>query len=167
MLSVAGAVGDDYYLIGGLRLTAGADGKPERIKPFLADTYRFSPGDGEWTRLADLPSPRAAGPSPALRVGTQLAMFGGDDGGPGVELRDRHPGFPTAIFGYDPAALRWTTIGSLPRRIVGDPVANPALSVWAPVTTGTVLWNGRIVIPTGEARPGVRTPRVLSATVDE
>jgi len=166
MLSVAGAVGSDFYLIGGLRLKAAADGKPERIKPFLSDAYRFSPGDGRWSRIADLPKPRAAGPSPAIEFApSQLALFGGDDGSSGVELRDQHPGFPAEISDYDTTTQRWTMAGSLPRRIVGDPVVHPTASIWAPVTTGTARWNGRIVIPTGEARPGVRTPRVLSATV--
>jgi N-acetylneuraminic acid mutarotase len=171
MLAVAGAVGSDFYLLGGLRLQPGPDGKPERIKPFLADAYRFSPGDGDtdgrWTRIADLPGPRAAGPSPAIEFApSQLALFGGDDGSPGVELRDQHPGFPAEIFVYRAETNAWTIAGKLPRQIIDDPVADPQASTWAPVTTGTAQWNGRIVIPTGETRPGVRTPRVLSATVE-
>ncbi|HUQ70332.1 MAG TPA: hypothetical protein VM165_12455 [Planctomycetaceae bacterium] len=170
MLAIAGAAGSEFYLLGGLRLKAGTDGKPERIKPFLSDAYRFSLGDGDadgrWTRITDLPAPRAAGPSPAIEFApSQLALFGGDDGSPGVELRDQHTGFPPEIFVYRAKTDAWSIAGALPRKIVSDPIANPAASVWAPVTTGTARWNGRIVIPTGEARPGVRTPRVLSATV--
>uniref|UniRef100_A0A7C2NWY5 Galactose oxidase n=1 Tax=Schlesneria paludicola TaxID=360056 RepID=A0A7C2NWY5_9PLAN len=167
MLAVAGSVGTDFYLIGGLRLKPGPEGPSERIKPFLRDAYRYSPGDngqdGVWRRLADLPAPRAAGPSPALEIRPhQLALFGGDDGSRGVELRDQHPGFPPDIFVYHADADEWTRTGSLPAKIVGNPVTDPAASVWAPVTTGVARWNGRIVIPTGEARPGVRTPRVLA-----
>jgi N-acetylneuraminic acid mutarotase len=171
MLAVAGAADSEFYVIGGLRLQGGPDGKPERIKPFLADAYRFSPGDsdadGQWTRIADLPGPRAAGPSPAIEfTPSRLALFGGDDGSPGVELRDQHPGFPAEIFVYRTDTNAWTIAGRLPRKIVGNPVADPHASTWAPVTTETAKWNGRIVIPRGEARPGVRTPRVLSATVE-
>jgi N-acetylneuraminic acid mutarotase len=169
MLAVAGAIGNDIYLLGGLRLKPDTEGKPERIKPFLSDVYRYTAGsdaDGTWTRLADLPAPRAAGPSPAMTVGTnQLVLFGGDDGSPGVELRDQHRGFPPAIFVYHANRNEWTVSGALPRNIVGDPVTQPVLSTWAPVTTGTATWQGRIVIPTGEARPGVRTPRVLATDV--
>src|SRR3546814_3743818 len=37
-------------------------------------------------------------------------------------------------------------------------------SVHPPVTTITARWNGNIVIPSGEIRPGTRTAAVLSAT---
>jgi N-acetylneuraminate epimerase len=33
------------------------------------------------------------------------------------------------------------------------------------VTTNAVLWNNDIVIPGGEARPGVRSPQVWSLPV--
>jgi N-acetylneuraminic acid mutarotase len=164
MLAVAGTVGEDFLLVGGMRLRSNDAGQPERIKPFLRDAYRYRPTDRAWTRLAELPAPRAAGPSPALEIAPQqMALFGGDDGSPGVELQDAHPGFPPEIFLFDAAADRWTVRGGLPKRIVGDPARDPAASVWAPVTTGTARWYGRVVIPTGEARPGVRTPRVLVA----
>ncbi|MCH5720072.1 hypothetical protein [Niabella hibiscisoli] len=41
---------------------------------------------------------------------------------------------------------------------------NPGASTWAPVTTPLIVWDGKIILPQGEARPGVRTNRVLVAS---
>ena len=46
-----------------------------------------------------------------------------------------------------------------------DAVLNPHGSVYAPVTTPLVIWNNAIIIPGGEARPAVRTNKVLYASV--
>ena len=56
-----------------------------------------------------------------------------------------HPGFPGATWTYDPPADAWRSTGRMPRPTVTVPV---------------VEWEGRYVIPSGELRPGVRTPEV-------
>ena len=53
--------------------------------------------------------------------------------------------------------------GCLPIVRNPNPETNPNASTWAPVTTPLVIWEDKIVIPQGEARPGVRTNRVLIA----
>lgn len=35
----------------------------------------------------------------------------------------------------------------------------------SPVTTTAVLWDGTAVIPSGEIRPGIRTPNILGIKV--
>ncbi|MCH2107586.1 MAG: sodium/solute symporter, partial [Planctomycetes bacterium] len=111
----------------------------------------------------------AAAPSPAFAIGSEhLVLFGGDDGARyGEDLKDAHPGFPATGFAYDPVLDRWRPAGSLPVDPAADPSDALSLSAWSPVTTGTVRWGDRFVIPTGEARPGVRTPRILSGTLKE
>jgi len=103
---------------------------------YLRDAYRYHPTTG-WERLPDLPRPLAAAPAIG---GERLLIFGGDDGSKvGAQP---HPGFCTEILSYENG---WKTVGQLP----------------APrVTTTAVRWNGQIVIPSGEARPGVRSPEV-------
>lgn len=108
------------------------DGK----RRYLRDAYRYDP-NGNWQRLADLPHPIVAAPAIG---GERLLIFGGDDGSKvGVQP---HPGFSTEILAYENG---WKAVGKLPA---------------ARVTTTAVQWNGRIVIPSGEVRPGVRSPEV-------
>lgn len=164
MLSVAGAHGGRFYLFGGTDLVP--DGAGGLKREYLRDAWSYDPGAG-WKRLADLPAPRVAAPSPApVTADGRLLVLGGDDGelAPRLnELRDNHPGFAPGILAYDPGADRWQPAGEMPRRPGPDPVNNPNGGVWPPVTVPVVSWNGGYVIPSGEVRPAVRTPRVLLA----
>lgn len=105
-LAVAGAQDGHIYVMGGIRLTASDDGTPTRVAPFLRDGYRFTPsaadGRGNWARIADLPHPIAASPTPALALGAaHLLVLGGDDGSlAGGALRDAHPGFSNEALAY-------------------------------------------------------------------
>jgi len=40
---------------------------------------------------------------------------------------------------------------------------DPEAGVWPSVTAPTAVWRGRIIIPNGEVKPGIRTPKVLAA----
>ena len=62
----------------------------------------------------------------------------------------------------DRGADHWRIDGAFPRDFGPDPASRPQAGVWPPVTTGTAIWNGSYVIAGGEARPGVRTPRVFA-----
>ncbi|VTT96491.1 kelch repeat-containing protein : Kelch repeat-containing protein OS=Pirellula staleyi (strain ATCC 27377 / DSM 6068 / ICPB 4128) GN=Psta_1238 PE=4 SV=1 [Gemmataceae bacterium] len=145
ILATAAACGATLYVVGGASLAAGADGKAQRT--YLADGYRFRPGAG-WDRIADLPRPTVAAPSPAPADDRGFWLLGGDDGSHvNFDPPAAHPGFSPAVLRYDAAANTWTAAGTLPAPRVTVPV---------------VRWADRWVIPGGEVRPGVRSPEVLS-----
>lgn len=150
MLSVATVQDGAFYLCSGVELSAGADGKP--VRRYLRDAYRYRPDLG-WSRIADLPRAAAAAPSPApVNDPSGFLILGGDDGSR-VDFRplDQHPGFPRSILAYNARRDAWEESGEQPA---------------SHVTTSTVLWRNRYVIPSGEVRPGVRSPEVLSLTID-
>jgi len=148
MLGVAGTMNGAFYLFSGVHVEGAGD-----QRQYLKDAYRYTPGSG-WTRLAEMPYATAAAPGPAFSAGqSHLLVFGGDDGryyARNMELKDQHPGFTSGIIGYNVITDSWASFGKLP--------------AWPPVTTPAVLWQGKLIFPGGEARPAVRTPRVLAAT---
>ncbi|NEU07038.1 galactose oxidase [Flavihumibacter sp. R14] len=160
MLSVAGALNGEFYLFSGASLK---DGKRE----YLKDAYKYIPGKG-WKRIADLPNPVVAAPSTAYAMGkNHLLIFGGDDGklAPiAADLKEKHGGFSTDILAYDRISDRWMVSGRIFTDKKVNSELNPNGSVWAPVTTPLVVWNGSIILPGGEVRPATRTSRVLQAT---
>ena len=112
MLAVAGAYDGKFYLFSGAELHADADGKPART--YLKDAYSFVPGEG-WTRLADLPRPAVAAPSPAIQWKEQLLVVSGDDGKlVNFEPKAKHPGFPKDVLAYDPASDQWNRVEESP-----------------------------------------------------
>lgn len=142
ILPVAATLGGAFYVMGGAALEP-KDGKVKRI--YLRDTWRFRPGIG-WQRLADLPKPAVASPSPAPAIGQHLYLLGGDDGSlAGFQPMENHPGFPKSMMRYDAMRDAWRVWDELPVSRVTVPV---------------VEWLGRFVIPSGEVRPGVRSPEV-------
>jgi solute:Na+ symporter, SSS family len=167
MLAVAGVQDGAFYLFSGTDLHPGPDGKP--VREYLRDAYRFKPDQG-WKRLADLPRPAVAAPSPAWTVGqSHLLIVGGDDGeqaSRSLELKDAHPGFSGDVLGYHTITDTWTVLGRFPKRPGPDPRAHPEQADWPAVTTSAVAWNGSYVAPGGEIRPGVRTPKVWSARIE-
>lgn len=152
MLAVAGALDGSFFLFGGTDLIPDAPAKPRR--QYSRDAYRYTPGQG-WKRLADLPVFSAAAPTPAAPVGTtQLLVFGGDDGANvDKDLREAHPGFASGVLAYDVKRDAWTKAGTLPK--------DAAQGLYPPVTTSMAEWNGGLVLPSGEIKPGIRTPKVL------
>jgi SSS family solute:Na+ symporter len=169
MLSVAGTHGGALYVFGGCSLAPGDDGSP--VRTYLTDSWRYDPSaeSGErWSELAPMPRSSVAAPGPAMNLGESfLAIVGGDDGRNATridELRDRHPGFPDDLLAYHVLTDEWSTRTGFPRDPGPDPEADPNAGSLPPVTTGVVDWNGAYIIPTGEVRPRVRTPRTWVAT---
>ena len=150
-LALAASDTNNVYVLGGVALSAGADGKPARR--YLADIWALSCRDLTWTRHGALPEPLAAAPGPAPLVGGGwLALLGGDDGSRyGFQPVAQHPGFPRRIILWHPGQKSFRSGGSL---------AAPR------VTTPAVMWGDEIVIPSGEARPGVRSPVVTAYCVE-
>ncbi|MHC4176132.1 MAG: sodium:solute symporter family protein [Planctomycetota bacterium] len=157
MLAVAAVQQDRFFLVGGVTLDSDREGDDKRV--FLGDCYCYDPKGKEWTRIADLPRFAAAAPSPAMPLGqASFAVIGGDDGDDAfrvAELKDDHPGFPPEVLVYHTITNTWTVRGAFPK--------DAARETWPPVTTNTAVWRGRYVVPSGEARPGVRTPKVFWA----
>ena len=63
------------------------------------------------------------------------------------KIYETHPGFGREVLAYEPRRDAW--------RVAGRSPLPPQ------VTTFAVMWDGAIVIPSGEVRPGVRTPAVV------
>ncbi len=149
ILPAMGAVDGELYLASGAELYAGPDGKPARR--YLRDAYRYRPGSG-WERIADLPRPVVA--APCLAEGDRLLVFGGDDGENAArvfELKEKHPGFSREVLAFDPRSGRWSPAGAYPAGLV---------------TTTACRWQGKIVVPGGEDRPGHRAAGVHELTMD-
>lgn len=148
MLATAGAVGDSFYLFSGTALAADNDGKP--IRRWLRDAFRYTPSRG-WSKIADLPRVAVAAPTPAPQLtGSQLLVIGGDDGSQINTPPPDHRGFPRDILAYDAPSDSWTTLGTVHFSLV---------------TTPAILWDSQIIIPGGEARPGVRSPEVYAGKI--
>ncbi len=164
MLAVAGAREGAFYLFGGVDLVP--DGNNGLKREYLREAWRYTPAGG-WQRLADMPEPRAAAPTPAPTNGAaHLFVLGGDVGTHADQvnvLRDEHPGFSAGILAYHTITDTWSPFGSLPKKVGPNPQTDPNAGLWPPVTTTAVAWRGHYILPSGEVRPAVRTPRVLSA----
>lgn len=146
ILPVAGAGERDFYLFGGAALEQ-TNGRMARV--YLHDAWRYQPEHG-WQRLADLPKPCVAGPTPAPKVDASFLLVGGDDGSHiGFQPPEKHPGFPKAVLVYDLKTGSWHTNGEVPA---------------ARATVPTAFWHNHFVIPSGEMRPGVRSPEVWTFT---
>jgi SSS family solute:Na+ symporter len=150
---------------------------------FFNHTLRYDPVKREWKELGSIkiqgtPMFRAAGA--AFPTGANyIILVGGDDGiifnnleeldaqiavsdDPSVKqsLQSQkqnillsHPGFNRNVLLYNTITDVWTTYGSLPMD--------------APVTTQAVKWGSEIFIPSGEIKPGVRTPDFIRATIEK
>ena len=145
LLAVAAAHDGAFYVFGGASLGANADGKI--VRSYLREAWSYRADQG-WKRIADLPRPCVAAPSPAPFVAGKLLLLAGDDSSrAGFQPVEKHPGFPKGILAYDPALDRWSEAGEVP----------------APrATLPCVGWRGDFIVPSGEARPGVRSPEVWS-----
>jgi len=158
MLSVAGVQDGNFYIFSGVELYV--DSVTQKVqRKYLRDAYRFHPHKG-WGAVKDLPHAVAAAPSPAFNTGqSHLLIFGGDDGSLAsrvMELKGDHPGFSSGILGYHTITNTWSSVGEVPQRLEDR--------VKTPVTTPLVVWNGNVILPGGEVKPGVRANHVLQAT---
>lgn len=170
MLSVAGGADNKFYLFSGAALTDNGEGATKRM--YLNDAYMYAPDVG-WTKLPDMPSATVAAAGPAYPIKHRqqqlMLIFGGDDGKLAEEasaLKDKHPGFRSEILAYDVTKNKWIDAGKIFTDKKADADTMPNGSVWAPVTTTLVVWNGSLIFPGGEVRPAVRTPKVLKAVLD-
>jgi solute:Na+ symporter, SSS family len=116
---------------------------------FLTDVWEFTPRTGGWRQRAELPRPAVAGTGIGYGQ-SHILVLGGDDGRLFFEtdrLRDQHPGFPRTALAYHTITDSWASAGETPEN---------------QVTTTAVMWDGRIVIASGELRPRVRSASLWS-----
>ncbi|MCD8101628.1 MAG: sodium/solute symporter [Alistipes sp.] len=165
-----------FYLMGGRHTDQGE----ARI---YGEVWQYTPGDGRWTRKGDiLPGgcPGAVMAAAAVPYGSgHIIIIGGDDGEEFSRRYDleyrisstgnpreadslrseleaafkSHGGFSRNILAYHTITDTWVKIGE------GDfPL---------PVATAALLYNGNIVVPSGESKPAVRTPDILVVRIGE
>lgn len=165
MMAVAGAQGGELYLFSGGQLFKPA-GDSVLHRNFLKDAYKYNPSKG-WSKIADLPQAVVAAPSPAFAAGqSHLLLLGGDNGqyfDQNAVLKEKHPGFSNVIWSYNTITNAWAAADHIITEKRIDAAVSPNASTWAPVTTPLVIWNGQLVLPGGEVKPGTRTNRVLMA----
>ncbi len=147
LLAAGAAHGNTFFVLGGTALEHAADGSVKRS--YLREAWSYRPSEG-WQRRADLPKPSVAAPSPAPVVSGKILLIAGDDGSRvGFQPVTAHPGFPAQILAYDPFLDTWSAAGETP----------------APrATVPCVEWDGSYIVPSGEVRPGVRSPEVWSVS---
>ncbi|HPE75260.1 MAG TPA: hypothetical protein P5210_11415 [Draconibacterium sp.] len=158
------------YVLGGRNKTG-------ETSTFLSTIQKYSPKENKWKPAGFLQLEGnesfglAAGTGIAFGV-HQILLFGGDRGNIfnrterfnnaiAVETdstkRDKiiaekiaslnnHPGFNTEIYSFETQTEKLKQVGEI-----------PGLSQ---VTSTAFWWNGKVIIPGGEIRPGVRTPLI-------
>jgi N-acetylneuraminic acid mutarotase len=173
MVSADDAAGPCVYVIGGRNKTG-------ELSTFLGSVWKYDAANNKWLKDSEImennkPIALSAGTG-SVTGGHTIILFGGDRGilfnrteemnaaiakadepakGELLYRKDSmltsHPGFRREILQYNTVTHEWKAAGLLP---------SPG-----PVTTVALWWKNRIVIPSGEVKPGVRTPGMLAAEV--
>lgn len=144
---VAASFEGAFWVISGAELIEGKD--KTVVRRYLKDSYRFDPDSG-WKRIADLPAAVVAAPSPAPSDERGFYLLGGDNGKQVVTPPNEHRGFSDTLLRYDSKNDLWIEERKLP---------------FARVTVPVVPWKDGWLIPSGEVRPGVRSPEVWRFTL--
>jgi N-acetylneuraminic acid mutarotase len=143
MLAAIASYEDTLWIIGGVELVKNEQGQLQR--KYLDTVYRYDEKRG-WSEMAALPTPAAAAPSPTPLTKSGFTLLGGDDGAQVGQDPLKHRGFNEKIMEYDVAKNSWREVGKL---------SSPR------VTTPCVSWQGLYVVPSGEIKPGRRTPTMF------
>ena len=164
MLPVMAFQNGKVLLVSGARLLP--DGNGGVTREFLKDAYAFDPANETWTTISGPPVPFVAAPNPGIPLGYADVLFSiGDDGANFFrqeEMRETHPGFPKQLYRYNTVTDKWIEDGEFPRVENSNPEGPKNGGVYPPVTTTVVSWDGQFVIPSGEIRPTVRTPKIMA-----
>ena len=157
--------------------------KTGELTTFHNQIWKYRPSESKWVAAGNISIEEtqmgwAAGTT--LPYGNQtILLFGGDDGilynktenylnlieetldaekrSEVVQQKNQHlanhPGFNRMILQYNTITEEISVLGQLPDA--------------AQVTTRAIWWQNRVVIPSGEIRPGVRTPKVWCGNVQQ
>jgi len=169
-----GDSGEKLFLISGSNPRFLADGTADLANfEHFTDSYYYDPATAAWTQIADLPvvdDPRdlpneakfaeekwPVAAATGVGVGqSHVLVFSGSTGRYITLPVDERPLFPTTVLAYHTITGTWTTAGQMPVGVV---------------TTSITRWGKkgseeeRIVIPSGEIKPGVRTNKVQSLSI--
>jgi SSS family solute:Na+ symporter len=162
---------DQFYLISGENPWMDAEGKPvlDRFE-YLADGYRFDAKENRWTRIADLPAvperradvdaerwadfPKPVAAAASAPFGqSDILVFSGSTGRYITRPSPEIPAFPTDVLCYHTITDTWHPLPPMPIGVVTTTAVN-----WPDLEAYPV--QPRIVIPSGETQPAVRTPQV-------
>ncbi len=141
------AIGHTLYVLGGIGLAEGENGRMQR--DMLTEAWSYTEATG-WRRLAYLPHFCAAAPTPAPVIHGRIYLLGGDDATVTGYTPQNHPGFHNQSLCYNPAANAWEDAGTIAAARAVLPCA---------------VWNGLAVIVNGEQRPGKRSNEVWAAVM--
>ncbi|RAJ93121.1 hypothetical protein LX87_04633 [Larkinella arboricola] len=145
----------DFYLFGGE--TVGLNSKGEKYRSILLDAYRLrlDRKNGQWAAswqlLAPMPRGMSAGGTvlPILNNDRFLFWGGVDAVTAAYKHPASHPGIIQSLLYYFPETDSWEFIGEQTR-------------IPSRVTLPVVFWNNQWVYVSGEIKPGIRTPSVVS-----
>ena len=159
--AVPAVIGGQFYLLSGIAMETGPDGKPRRRVPLLKDAYRYTPAKfgvpDKWERISDLPRAVAAAAAPAPIIGERHFLVVGGVDNNAIKLAQgdlsKHPGFATGCLAYHTITDTWTPMGEFP---------DTSSRVCAPA----VKWGQDWIVLSGEVRPGVRSPRIISVRTE-
>lgn len=158
------------YLSGGRKSNANA------ASDLYASVYEFDPKTSAWKSKSQMPYALAAGTGVATGA-SYILMFGGDKGesfrrteeliaaiaaerDPEKKARlileknniqSSHSGFSREVLLYNTITDVWNVTDTIPFD--------------AQVTTTALQWDNDFIIPTGEVKPGIRTPHILKGSV--
>lgn len=157
-----------------LYLFGGRAKNPDGISTLHTAVYAMDLKTYTWELKQPLPHSLAAGTG--LSIYNKAYLFGGDKGiiftqvetllaKAAIEsgtvkdsliaaknrLQIGHEGFSKTILCYDPKKNQWDSIGDIPFTV--------------PVTSAAVMEGNNIYITSGESRPGVRTPDILTGQI--
>lgn len=157
-----------FFLFSGANPRWLEDGSPDLNRfQHYTDAHRFDPATRTWSRLANLPAlvdsreisgneafdsdARPIVAATAIDVGqSHIFVFSGSTGRYITRPLADRPLFPRDVLAYHTITNTWVRIGDMPQGVV---------------TTTATRWNDLIVIPSGEIKPGVRTPAVQAVQV--
>lgn len=140
--AVAAEADGKFYLFSGRDFGPGRETIPHK------EGYCYDPVSGQW-HILNGTFPFMAGT--AVGIDNDIWFFGG--------VREilptdpHHPGFPRSVCRYNPHTEELDTVAESPFPI-------------AVTTTAVYIAPDKVIIASGEEKPGVRTPLVLQCTID-
>lgn len=174
--SVAVIQSNNLFLFGGRAKTKSG------ISNLSNKAFRFDSKKNEWKSIKNISDKNIEIPALSAGVGVaygqdKILLIGGDKGNifsqietynmqitlskdeneklrlqkEKVALLENHQGFSKDMYVYDIHKNSWNKFGEMP--------------MITPVTTNLVKWNDVVFIPSGEIKPGIRTPNILMGKI--